>query len=185
MGRMKNLIQDPVSDDNKSDPRFSSAKEELSGFLSLNRVMSLDRMSWLGNQNVPIFSYYCSFSPEIAASYGAGLLGSLAYMQMLGNPVDSIADGAEGLVKKSEDDLLGSIWFAHQKFLLVEEQLSSQGYWFMLSSSCCITGGTGRYLIKLICTQDSGSGLWIHAPRVDINARGILDIQDCHFFPGY
>lgn len=32
-------------------------------------------------------------------SYGFGLLGSLAYMRMLGNTVDSMADGAKGLVK--------------------------------------------------------------------------------------
>lgn len=32
-------------------------------------------------------------------SYGAGLLGSLAYMRMLGNSVDSMADGARGLIK--------------------------------------------------------------------------------------
>lgn len=30
------------------------------------------------------------------SSYGAGLLGSLAYMRMLGNTVDSMADGAKG-----------------------------------------------------------------------------------------
>lgn len=35
----------------------------------------------------------------VAFSYGAGLLGSLAYMRMLGNTVDSMADGAKGLVK--------------------------------------------------------------------------------------
>lgn len=32
-------------------------------------------------------------------SFGAGLLGSLAYMRMLGNTVDSMADGAKGLIK--------------------------------------------------------------------------------------
>lgn len=32
-------------------------------------------------------------------SYGAGLLGSLAYMRMLGKTVDSMADGAKGLIK--------------------------------------------------------------------------------------
>ncbi|CDP15934.1 unnamed protein product [Coffea canephora] len=31
--------------------------------------------------------------------YGAGLLGSLAYMRMLGKTVDSMADGAKGLIK--------------------------------------------------------------------------------------
>lgn len=32
-------------------------------------------------------------------SYGAGLVGSLVYMRMLGNTIDSMADGARGLVK--------------------------------------------------------------------------------------
>lgn len=32
-------------------------------------------------------------------SYGAGLLGSLAYMRMLGKSIDSMADGAKGLIK--------------------------------------------------------------------------------------
>ncbi|KAL2483427.1 ATP synthase protein I related [Forsythia ovata] len=189
MGRMKKFIQDPDDDESNSDPRFSSAKEEPSGFLSLNRVMSLDSMEvdlskeltspsrsavepqveekqsnsiasrkwrpaptrreqekWdratkaatggsdvmfreakrprgdpdvlaaqsreqyyklknklqfltLGIGGVGVISAYCSYSPEIAVSYGAGLLGSLAYIRMLGNTVDSMADGAKGLVK--------------------------------------------------------------------------------------
>lgn len=32
-------------------------------------------------------------------SYGAGLLGALAYMRMLGNSIDSMADGARGVIK--------------------------------------------------------------------------------------
>uniref|UniRef100_UPI003BB7A440 hypothetical protein n=1 Tax=Pleomorphochaeta sp. DL1XJH-081 TaxID=3409690 RepID=UPI003BB7A440 len=37
---------------------------------------------------------------EIAASYAAGLLGSLAYMRMLGNSIDSMgAGGARGVIK--------------------------------------------------------------------------------------
>ncbi|KAL5573705.1 hypothetical protein UlMin_023302 [Ulmus minor] len=48
---------------------------------------------------VGLVSAYVSYTPEIAASYGAGLLGSLAYMRMLGNTIDSMADGARGLVK--------------------------------------------------------------------------------------
>ncbi|CAI9754919.1 unnamed protein product [Fraxinus pennsylvanica] len=189
MGRMKKLIQDPVDVDTNSDPRLSSAKEEPSGFLSLNRVMSLDSLEidlskeltapsrsavepqveeiqsnsiasrkwrpaptrrelekWdratkaatggsevmfreskrprgdpevlaaqsreqyyklknklqfltLGIGGIGVISAYCSYSPEIAASYGAGFLGSLAYMRMLGNTVDSMADGAKGLIK--------------------------------------------------------------------------------------
>ncbi|KAI3457137.1 hypothetical protein Pfo_013800 [Paulownia fortunei] len=190
MGRMKRLIQDPdaAAADFSSDPRVASAKEEPSGFLSLNRVMSLDNLEvdlskeltassgsvverqveeqtvstagrrwraaptrreqekWdratkaatggsdvmfresrrprgdpevlaaqsreqyyklknklqvltLGIGGIGVLSAYFSYSPEIAASYSAGLLGSLAYMRMLGNSVDSMADGAKGLVK--------------------------------------------------------------------------------------
>ncbi|KAK6134397.1 hypothetical protein DH2020_031863 [Rehmannia glutinosa] len=181
MGRMKKFIQDP-DDDISSDPRFASAKEEPSGFLSLNRVMSLDKSEMifrvlgvlvedgdqprhgvskrsgiellrlqleavyviividpsylpkmlcfesrrprgdpevlaaqsreqyyklknklqvltLGLGGVGVVSSYFSYSPEIAASYAAGLLGSVAYMRMLGNSIDAMADGARGLIK--------------------------------------------------------------------------------------
>ncbi|KAL3323183.1 hypothetical protein AABB24_040345 [Solanum stoloniferum] len=188
MGRMKKYVQDPQEKDPVS--RFSPAKEESSGFLSLNRVMSLDSMEidlteklitpskpmldaevgeskasvnasqkwrpaptrreqekWdraakaatggsevllretrrsqedpnilaarseeqylklkdklqfltLGIGGVGIVSAYVSYSPEIAASYGAGLLGSLMYLRMLGNSVDSLrTDGPKALIK--------------------------------------------------------------------------------------
>lgn len=32
-------------------------------------------------------------------SYGVGLVGSFVYIRMLGSSVDSLADGAKGLVK--------------------------------------------------------------------------------------
>ncbi|URE22224.1 ATP synthase protein I [Musa troglodytarum] len=48
---------------------------------------------------IGVVSAYFSYSPEIAASFGAGLLGSLAYIRMLGTTVDSMANGAKGLVK--------------------------------------------------------------------------------------
>ncbi|KAJ6823388.1 uncharacterized protein M6B38_383785 [Iris pallida] len=53
----------------------------------------------LGIGGIGVVSAYFSYSPEIAASFGAGLLGSLVYIRMLGNTVDSMADGARGLVK--------------------------------------------------------------------------------------
>ncbi|OMP03604.1 hypothetical protein CCACVL1_02342 [Corchorus capsularis] len=187
VGRMRKLIEDPV-DDSSLQP--SSAKEEPSGFLSLNRVMSLDSLEvdlskeltappksqlerplvsttqgsgrlsrkwklvptrreqekWdkatkaatggsdvmlreirqprgdpevlaaqsreqyfklrnklqvltLAIGGVGLVSAYVSYTPEIAASFGAGLLGSLAYMRMLGSSVDSLAEGARGLMK--------------------------------------------------------------------------------------
>ncbi|CAM6038274.1 unnamed protein product [Sphagnum compactum] len=43
---------------------------------------------------------YFSYSPEIAASYGVGLLGALVYIRMLGNSVDSVgARDAGGAVR--------------------------------------------------------------------------------------
>lgn len=186
MDRMKKFIQG--SDDDNTDPSVQSDKDVPSGFLSLNRVMSLDNLEldlskelaatsdavvdqkieeqvvktvgqrwkaaptrreqekWdratkaatggsdvmiresrrprgdpkvlasiskeqyyklknklqfltIGLGSVGVISSYVSYSPEICASYGVGLLGSLAYMRMLGNSVDSLADGAKGLVK--------------------------------------------------------------------------------------
>ncbi|KAL1815271.1 hypothetical protein ACET3Z_017845 [Daucus carota] len=184
MPRMKNLFQDP-----SQNPLFDQPQEESSGFLSLNRVMSLDNMDadfskelrapskiltetkveraqtsgdlkqkwrpaptrreqdkWdraykaatggsevmlreikkpvgdpevlaaqsreqyyklknkmqlltLGIGGIGLISAYVSYTPEIAASYGVGFLGSLAYIRMLGNSVDSMADGARGIVK--------------------------------------------------------------------------------------
>lgn len=191
MGRMKRLIEDPADGVGNSsfDPIASPAKEQSSGFLSLNRVMSLDSLEvdlskeltapsktleeerveetqangtasrrwrlaptrreqekWdratkaatggsdvmfreirrpkgdpevlaaqsreqyfklkkklqfltLGIGGIGVLSGYISYTPEIAASYAAGLLGSLAYMRMLGKTVDSMADGAKGLIK--------------------------------------------------------------------------------------
>lgn len=184
MPRMKRLFKDP-----SQDPQLHTPQEESSGFLSLNRVMSLDNMDadfskeltasskivketkveraqtsgdlkqkwrpaptrreqdkWdraykaatggsefmlreikkpvgdpevlaaesreqyfklknkmqlltLGIGGIGLLSAYVSYTPEIAASYGVGFLGSLAYVRMLGNSVDSLADGARGVVK--------------------------------------------------------------------------------------
>ncbi|XP_022741549.1 uncharacterized protein LOC111293089 [Durio zibethinus] len=188
VGRMKKLIQDPAAVD---DPSLQSSPEEPSGFLNLNRVMSLDSLEvdlskeltapskpvlqqavesathqssgsmspkwklvstrreqekWdkatkaatggsdvmlrelqrpqgdpellavqsreqyfklkkklqvltLVIGSVGLVSAYVSYSPEVAASFGAGLLGSLMYMRMLGSSVDSLAKGAKGLMK--------------------------------------------------------------------------------------
>ncbi|KAI4333851.1 hypothetical protein L6164_018609 [Bauhinia variegata] len=54
----------------------------------------------LGIGGVGLLSAYVSYSPEITASFGAGLLGSLVYIRMLGSSVDSLkTDGAKALVK--------------------------------------------------------------------------------------
>ncbi|XAR49545.1 hypothetical protein NMG60_11032786 [Bertholletia excelsa] len=188
MGRMKRLIQDP-QDSSPFQSSGASVKEEPSGFLSLNRVLTLDSLEvdlskeltsppklvvdqpveaaqagdrtsrrwklvptrreqekWdkatkaatggsdvmfqetrrprgdpkvlaaqsreqyyklkkklqlltVGVGGIGLVSAYVSYSPEVAASYGAGLLGSLVYMRMLGSSVDSMADGAKGMIK--------------------------------------------------------------------------------------
>ncbi|KAG8474816.1 hypothetical protein CXB51_031502 [Gossypium anomalum] len=186
VGRMKKLIQDPASENSS----LQSSPEEPSGFLSLNRVMSLDSLEvdlsrelatpskpllqqavetstqssgsmsrkwklvptrreqekWdkatkasTGGSDVMLrelrqpqgdpevlaaqsreqyyklkkkmqvltlviggfglVSAYVSYSPEVAASFGAGLLGSLVYIRMLGSSVDSLAEGAKGVMK--------------------------------------------------------------------------------------
>ncbi|TXG55041.1 hypothetical protein EZV62_020297 [Acer yangbiense] len=53
----------------------------------------------VGIGSVGLVSAYVSYSPEIAASFGAGFLGSLVYMRMLGSSIDSMADGARGIIK--------------------------------------------------------------------------------------
>ncbi|KAG5545112.1 hypothetical protein RHGRI_017546 [Rhododendron griersonianum] len=62
----------------------------------------------LGVGGVGLVSAYVSYSPEITVRsllwfvhdlYGAGLLGSLVYMRMLGSSIDSMAGGASGVLK--------------------------------------------------------------------------------------
>ncbi|WJX44647.1 hypothetical protein P8452_31597 [Trifolium repens] len=54
----------------------------------------------LGIGAVGLVSSYLSYSPEIAASFGAGFLGSLAYIRMLGSSVDSLnPSGGRALIK--------------------------------------------------------------------------------------
>ncbi|XP_051152215.1 protein CONSERVED ONLY IN THE GREEN LINEAGE 160, chloroplastic [Andrographis paniculata] len=77
------------------DPEVLAAQSREQYYKLKNKLQLLT----LGIGGVGVVSSYFSYTPEIAASYGFGLLGSLAYMRMLGNTVDSMADGARGLVK--------------------------------------------------------------------------------------
>ncbi|XP_060209496.1 protein CONSERVED ONLY IN THE GREEN LINEAGE 160, chloroplastic-like isoform X2 [Lycium barbarum] len=80
----------------KEDPNILAAQSEAQ-YLKLKDKLQL---LTLGIGGVGIVSAYVSYSPEIAASYGAGLLGSLMYMRMLGNSVDSLrTDGPKALIK--------------------------------------------------------------------------------------
>ncbi|XP_020252838.1 LOW QUALITY PROTEIN: uncharacterized protein LOC109830095 [Asparagus officinalis] len=77
------------------DPKVFAAQAREDYFKLKNRLQLLT----LGIGGVGVVSAYVSYTPEIAASFGAGLLGSLVYIRMLGNTVDSMADGARGLMK--------------------------------------------------------------------------------------
>ncbi|XP_078431378.1 ATP synthase protein I-like protein [Wolffia australiana] len=79
----------------RGDPEVLRARSREQYFKLKKKMQVLT----LGIGGVGLVSAYVSYSPEIAASFGMGFLGSLAYVRMLGNSVDSLADGAGGLVK--------------------------------------------------------------------------------------
>ncbi|PSS16339.1 ATP synthase protein like [Actinidia chinensis var. chinensis] len=79
----------------RGDPEVLAAQSRDQYFKLKKKLQMLT----LGIGGVGLLSAYVSYSPEIAASYGAGFVGSLVYMRMLGSSVDSMADGARGLVK--------------------------------------------------------------------------------------
>ncbi|KAF9590174.1 hypothetical protein IFM89_031829 [Coptis chinensis] len=79
----------------RGDPKILAA-EARERYLKLKR--KLQNLT-LGVGGIGIVSAYFSYSPEIAASFGAGFIGSLVYIRMLGNSVDSMAGGARGILK--------------------------------------------------------------------------------------
>ncbi|GMP67477.1 hypothetical protein CsSME_00027452 [Camellia sinensis var. sinensis] len=79
----------------RGDPKVLVAQSREQYFKLKKKMQILT----LGVGSIGLLSTYVSYSPEIAASYGAGFLGSLVYMRMLGTSIDSMADGAKGLVK--------------------------------------------------------------------------------------
>lgn len=79
----------------QGDPEVLAAQSREQYFKLKNNLQILT----LGIGSVGLVSTYVSYSPEIAASFGAGFIGSLVYIRMLGNSVDSLADGAKGIVK--------------------------------------------------------------------------------------
>ncbi|KAB1209807.1 ATP synthase protein I [Morella rubra] len=79
----------------RGDPEVLAAQAREQYFKLKNKLQILT----LGIGGVGLVSAYVSYSLEIAASFGAGLLGSFVYMRMLGSTVDSMADGAKGVVK--------------------------------------------------------------------------------------
>ncbi|KAK4487057.1 hypothetical protein RD792_006372 [Penstemon davidsonii] len=79
----------------RGDPEVLAAQSREQYFKMKDKL----QFQTLGIGGVGLVSAYFSYTPEIAISYGAGLLGALAYMRMLGNSVDAMADGARGLIK--------------------------------------------------------------------------------------
>ncbi|XP_028065490.1 protein CONSERVED ONLY IN THE GREEN LINEAGE 160, chloroplastic isoform X2 [Camellia sinensis] len=82
----------------REDPKVLAAQSREEYFKLKKKMQILT----LGIGSIGLLSTYVSYSPEIAASYGAGFLGSLVYMRMLGTSIDSMADGAKGLVNSLE-----------------------------------------------------------------------------------
>lgn len=79
----------------RGDPKVLAA-ESREQYFKLKKKLQIFT---LGLGGVGLVSAYVSYSPEIAASFGAGFIGSLVYIRMLGSSVDSMADGAKGLMK--------------------------------------------------------------------------------------
>lgn len=80
----------------REDPAISAAQSKQQ-YIQLKQRLQLIT---LGLGGLGTVSAYMSYSPEVAASFGAGLLGSLAYIRMLGNSVDSYGvKGVQGTVR--------------------------------------------------------------------------------------
>ncbi|PUZ55403.1 hypothetical protein GQ55_5G209200 [Panicum hallii var. hallii] len=91
------ILRESKSRVQQGDPKVLAArsKEE---YLKLKQRLQL---LTLGIGGVGVVSAYVSYSPEIAASFGAGLIGSLVYLRMLGTSVDSLAGGTGETVKSA------------------------------------------------------------------------------------
>ncbi|XP_060188561.1 protein CONSERVED ONLY IN THE GREEN LINEAGE 160, chloroplastic-like [Lycium barbarum] len=80
----------------QGDPRVLAAQSREQYLKLKNKLQLLT----VGIGGIGVVSAYISYSPEIALSYGAGFIGSLMYMRMLGNSVDSMqSDGPRALIK--------------------------------------------------------------------------------------
>ncbi|CAN1229556.1 Protein CONSERVED ONLY IN THE GREEN LINEAGE 160, chloroplastic [Linum perenne] len=79
----------------KGDPAVLAAESREQYYKLKNKLQLLT----VGIGSVGLVSAYVSYSTEITASFGVGFIGSLIYMRMLGKSIDSMADGAGGLIK--------------------------------------------------------------------------------------
>ncbi|XP_074557082.1 protein CONSERVED ONLY IN THE GREEN LINEAGE 160, chloroplastic isoform X1 [Curcuma longa] len=83
------------SKQDRGDPKVLAAQSRQQ-YLKLKQKLQILTASIGG---IGVVSAYFTYTPEIAVSFGAGLIGSLAYIRMLGNTVDSMANGAKGIMK--------------------------------------------------------------------------------------
>ncbi|KAH9609966.1 hypothetical protein KSS87_004169 [Heliosperma pusillum] len=80
----------------RGDPEVLAAQSREQYFKLKNRLQLLT----VGIGSIGFVSAYISYTPEIAISFGAGFLGSLAYIRMLGSSIDSMAStGATRVMK--------------------------------------------------------------------------------------
>lgn len=80
----------------QGDPKVLAAQSLEQYYKLKNKLQLLT----VGIGAVGVVSAYVSYSPETAISFGAGLLGSIVYLRMLGNSVDSMAStGATKMIK--------------------------------------------------------------------------------------
>lgn len=78
---------DPVKDAAIARKRYLKLKQDL-------------QLTTLAIGGASLAGTYFAYSPQIAASYGVGLVGALAYIRMLGNSVDGLGRGdASGAMK--------------------------------------------------------------------------------------
>ncbi|KAK3161545.1 hypothetical protein QOZ80_1BG0078440 [Eleusine coracana subsp. coracana] len=91
------LLRESKSKVKQGDPKELAAKAR-EDYLKLKERLQL---LTLGIGGVGVVSAYFSYTPEIAVSFGAGLIGSLIYLRMLGTSVDSLAGGTGETVKSA------------------------------------------------------------------------------------
>lgn len=80
----------------RGDPEVLAAESREQYYKLKNQLQLLT----VGIGGVGLVSAYVSYTPEIAISFGAGFVGSLAYIRMLGNSIDSMAStGTKKIIK--------------------------------------------------------------------------------------
>lgn len=80
----------------QGDPEVLAAQSREQYYKLKNKLQLLT----IGIGGIGLVSAYVSYTPEITTSFGVGFLGSLAYLRMLGNSVDSMASsGTKRVVK--------------------------------------------------------------------------------------